>query len=135
MTKAAPAAGAKGGKAPNASRVRVPDFLLLRQPELHRLLNVLVDMRALHLYLVLLAASDFKTGEVITSYADLMAVCTPPRPERGQPRPGPTYKQLRGSIDQLEEQGLVRRGDKNAAQGTLQLFVKKRKTTAAISHV
>lgn len=130
MDKRIPAAGEKGGAKPRLSTIRCPEFIILKQAELTKLLNVVHDGLATRLYMLFLNMSDFKTGEVITSYADLMSLCTPPKPEKGRPGKGPTYKQVRTSIEQLITVDLVKRNaDKNEAQGMLRLYVRKRKTT------
>lgn len=131
-TKNTPAAGAKGGPAPLVATIRAPEFLVLKQSELTKLLNVLHDALTTRLYLLLLAESDFSTGEVLTSYAHLMEMCAPPRPEKGGRGKGPTYKQVRVAIEQLITYELVKRNaEKNVAQGMLRLYVRKRKTTRA----
>lgn len=68
--------------------------------------------------------SVFETGEFLGSYAGLMELCTPPQPERGKRRPGPSMKVLRRSIDDLVAHGVLERGLKNLEQGQLRLFVK-----------
>lgn len=122
-----PAAGAKGGPAPLPAGLQVPAFLRLEGDELHAVLNVLRDPLVGHLYLLLLVQMRFTNGEFLASYARLMKLCTPPQPERGRRRPGPTYKQLRRAVDDLEAAGLVRRAEGNEAQGQLRLYLTPRK--------
>lgn len=130
MDKRIPAAGEKGGATPKVSTIRCPEFLVLKHDELVKLLNVVHDGLATRLYMIFLNISDFKTGEVLTSYADLMSLCKPPKPEKGRPGKGPSYKQVRTAIEQLITCSLVKRNaDKNEAQGLLRLYVRKRKTT------
>lgn len=132
MARNPPAAGAKGGPAPLVAALHVPKFLYLGQKELRALLNVLHDGVATRLYLILLAESDFKTGEILTSYARLMDLCTPPRPEKGGRGQGPTYQKIRYAIEQLITYGLVKRNaEKNEAQGMLRLYVKRRQKAPA----
>ena len=131
-----PAAGAVGGARPKTATIRAPEFLVLRQGELQALLNVLRDALTNRLYLIFLAESDFKTGEILTSYARLMDLCAPPTPEKGGRRSGPTQRQIRYAIEQLINTGLVKRNaEKNEAQGILRLHVRKRKITTANFHV
>lgn len=131
--KNTPAAGAKGGPAPLLATIRPPEFLILRTAELARLLNVLRDDLSTRLYLILLAESEFDSGEVLTSYARLMDLCAPPVPEKGRRRPGPTYKQMRCAVDRLVDVGLLRRNaTTNEAQGMLRLKVPRRKKAQAL---
>lgn len=122
-----PAAGAKGGPAPLPAGLQVPAYLRLEGDELHAVLGVLRDPLAGYLYLLLLVQMRFTDGEFMASYARLMELCTPPQPERGRRRYGPTYKQLRRAVDDLAAVGLVHRGDGNEAQGQLRLFLTPRK--------
>lgn len=121
-----PAAGAKGGPAPRLAAMDVPDFLRLDKGELHHLLALLRDPLLTHVYFVLVANSVFKTGEFLGTYARLMDLCTPPAPERGRRRPGPTYKQLRRVVDDLVRFKLARRGEFNESQGQLRLHLQPR---------
>lgn len=128
-----PAAGAKGGAAPRLARVHVPDFLRYAGGELEILVNVLRDPLARSVYELLQIGSVFQTGECCTTYAHLIDMCTPPAPERGRRRPGPTYKQLRRAIDDLVGVGLAVRADTNEAQGQLRVFVAPRKPSSTPS--
>ena len=102
----------------------VPEFLRLEQSEIHRLLHVLRDPLTTHVYMLLLAHSDFKTGEFLGGYHRLMELCTPPIPERGRRRPGPSYEQLRRAVRDLVAIVLAWRDNaQNAAQGQLRLKV------------
>lgn len=127
------AAGESGGRAPYAATLaNVPDFMRLEANELLVLLNVLRDPLAVHLYLLLLTQMDYTGGEFMSSYARLMELMTPPAPERGRRRSGPSYKQVRTALDSLIACGLVNRGLKNAEQGQLRLHLASRiKTTNA----
>lgn len=105
------------------AHLHVPDFLMWDRIELHVLTNVLRDGDATQVYMALREYSDFVTGEFNGGYHNLMALCTPPRPERGPRRLGPSYKTMRRIIDDLIKVGLVQRLDavKNKLQGQLRL--------------
>lgn len=120
MTKAA---GEHGGRAPLPAALHTPDFLRLEGWELWELLNRLRDPIATSLYLLLLVQMRYTDGHFLGTYARLMDLMTPPIPERGRRRPGPTYKQLRNAVDDLIRAGLVKRGPKNAEQGELRLYL------------
>lgn len=122
-----PAAGAPGGAAPRLTRLHVPDFLRFATGELETLVNVLRDPLCTQVYILLCLGSVFQTGEFLGSYARLIDLCTPPAPERGKRRAGPTYRQLRRAVDDLVGVGLVVRADTNEAQGQLRLWVAPRK--------
>ncbi len=107
--------------------VFLPDFLRLEKRELHSLLNTLRDPLTVHLYLVLLAHADFERGDLLTNYARLRVLMTPPQPERGKRLPAPTLKQVRRAVDWLIAVNLVKRdAEENAAQGLLKLRVRPR---------
>ena len=121
-----PAAGASGGRAPYPAAIHVPDFMRLEGAELVTLLQVLRDPLAVHLYLLLLTQMQYTSGEFLSSYARLMELLTPPTPERGRRRSGPSYKQVRTAIEALISVDLVRRGRDNEAQGQLRLRLASR---------
>lgn len=98
----------------------------LEGAELVTLLAVLRDPLAVHLYLLLLVQMSYTEGHFMATYARLMDLMTPPMPERGRRRPGPTYKQIRTALDSLVSVDLVRRGRDNAAQGQLRLWLAPR---------
>jgi hypothetical protein len=105
----------------------VPDFLFLEHEELRVLLHVLRDPLATHVHMLLLTHSNFATGEFLGGYHRLMELCTPPQPERGKRRPGPSFEQLRRVVRDLIENALVmRNAAANAAQGQLRLQLKPR---------
>lgn len=135
MARNAPAAGASGGRAPLPATIFVPDFMRLEAHELHQLMNCLRDPLAVHLYLLLLVQMQYTSGEFSSSYARLMELCTPPAPERGRQRPGPTYKQVRTALDSLITAGLVVRGLKNAEQGELRLHLQSRQKPAKTAQI
>jgi hypothetical protein len=89
------------------------------------LFNKLRDPLCTHLYLLIEGHSVFETGEFLGSYAALMELCTPPQPERGRRRLGPTMRVLRRAIDDLVQMGMLERSDTNEAQGQLRLFITK----------
>lgn len=110
----------------------VPEFLRLEQREINTLLHVLRDPLTTHVFLLLQAHSDFKTGEFLGGYHRLMELCTPPIPERGQRRPGPSYWQLRRVVDDLIKFALAARdATQNALQGQLRLQLTPRERKAA----
>ncbi|HEX7890306.1 MAG TPA: hypothetical protein VF522_13175 [Ramlibacter sp.] len=122
-----PAAGTRQGAAPRLAVLKAPQFIRLDQAELTFLLHMLRDSQALHLYLLLCAHADFRSGELCTTYARFIELMTPPQPERGRRRPGPSYPQVRRLVDDLEAMNLVRRDRaQNAAHGQLRLFITPR---------
>ena len=122
-----PAAGAPGGAEPRLAALRLPDFMRLEGTELVSLLHVLRDPLAVHLYLLLLVQMQYSEGHFLGTYARLMDLMTPPAPERGRRRAGPTYKQLRNALESLVSAGMVRRDERNAEQGQLRLWLASRK--------
>ena len=99
-----------------------PEFLRLEKFEIQTLLHVLRDPLTTHAYLLMLAGSVFETGEFLGGYHDLIALSTPPKPERGARMPGPTYDQLRRVIKDLEGIALAMRDTtQNKLQGQLRL--------------
>lgn len=116
---------------PLPAALYVPDFLRKDEPELRVIFDALRDPLVGYLYDLILMQSNFADGHFLSSYARLMELCTPPKPERGRRRPGPTLKQLRNAIDDMERFGLLRRGETNQAQGQLRLWVTPRKKERA----
>lgn len=115
---------------PKPSGIRVPKFITLVQRELVTLLNVERSAAAIQIYLLLLCISDFKTGEIITSYGFLEDLCKPPSREKGGRRGGLSNDQIQRTVRSLIECGLVKRNaQKNEAQGMLRLYVRKLETT------
>lgn len=106
--------------------LHLPEFMRLEGLELVTLLHVLRDPLAVHLYLLLLVQMSYTEGHFMATYARLMELMTPPTPERGRRRAGPTYKQLRNALDSLISVDLVRRGRDNEAQGQLRLWLAPR---------
>lgn len=129
-TKHGPAAGSPGGAAPRLAKLHVPQYLRLDQGELQTTLDVLRDPLVTHVFLLMQAFSDFKTGEFHGTYARLMDLCTPPAPERGRRRPAPSYKQLRRAVDDLVAIGMARRGETNESQGQLRVYLAPRDRNA-----
>lgn len=124
-TRNAPAAGASGGRDPLPAVYRAPRFINREQGELHVLHNNLRDPLCTHLLNIIESYIVFETGEFLGSYAALIDLCTPPQPERGPRRKGPSMRVIRRAIDDLEHAGLLRRGSKNMEHGQLRLFVTK----------
>ena len=118
-----PAAGSSGGRAPLPATLFVPRFAHYSAEVLHVLLHVLRDSFAFHLYALIHAHCVFETGEFYGSYARLMELMTPPQPERGKRRSGPSYWTLRRCIDDMEREGLLKRSTTNEAQGQLRLWL------------
>jgi hypothetical protein len=118
-----PAAGASGGPQVRPTRLRAPSFLRLSGPELDALWNRAGHELAGSIYLLLIGGSVFAgkyAGTGLATYAQLQALCRPPRPERGQWAPPPTLKRVRTALAALESAGLVARdGESNAMQGQL----------------
>lgn len=123
-SKTIPAAGTRQGAAPLAAAIHLPSRISLSHDELHVLIRLLKEPLAAHTYLLLRAQADFADGHVLTNYARLMDLMTPPQPERGKRMPGPSYEQLRRVLRDLEGLGLIRRDSgKNAAQGQLRAWL------------
>lgn len=117
----APAAGASGGRAPLPATFFPPAFTYLAEE--FPILVTLQDPIAGWLYILIKGHCVFNTGEFLGSYARLMELMTPPQPERGKRRSGPSYKTLRRCIDDLERVGLLKRSTSNEAQGQLRLWL------------
>lgn len=112
---------------PLPATIFTPDFIRLEGVELKHLLNTLRDPLCTQILLLVITQSDFKTGHLLTNYARLIELCTPPQPERGRRMDGPTLKQVRRAIDWLEGCNLIKRdASENAAQGLLKLSVRRR---------
>lgn len=122
--KFGPAAGTPQGPEPLPATFFPPQFARLNDEELRTLLHAERDSNLLHVYLLLRTGCDFTSGHMLTTYARLIELMTPPQPERGRRREGPTYKQLRTALDTLEAHDMIRRDlGSNAAQGQLRLYV------------
>lgn len=115
---------------PLPATLHAPKFLQLEQLELRALLNQCRDPLSVHLFFLIVSQAEFDTGHLLTNYARLIELCTPPQPERGRRMTPPTLKQVRRALDWLEACDLVRRDAAgNEAQGMLRLYVRKRKKT------
>lgn len=113
-----------------------PEFLFLSHDELRILFNVLRDPLATQAYQLMLMHSNFQTGEFLGGYHRLMELCTPPQPQAGKRRPGPSLQQLRRVVGDLIAEGLVSRdAAANAAQGQLRLQLRPRDQKAASSEL
>lgn len=126
MASAPAAAGTTRGRAPLPATLHAPDYIRLEKLELAALLNKLRSPLAVHTYLLLMTQMVYTSGEFLGGYARLMELMTPPPPERGRRREGPTYKQVRTAVADLIAVGLVTRGDTNEEQGQLRLFLAPR---------
>lgn len=114
---------------PKPSGVRAPRFVTLVQRELVTLLHVDRTGAALQVYMLLLCISDFKTGQILTSYDYLQEMTQPPMREKGGRRGGLSIDQIRRVVARLIEYGLVKRNAAaNEAQGQLRLYVRKLET-------
>lgn len=112
---------------PLPATIFTPEFIQLGHVELQPLLNGLRDPLCSHLLLLIVTQGDFKTGHLVTSYARLIELCTPPQPERGRRLAGPTLKEMRRALEWLEGARLIKRDKaENAAQGMLKLSVRRR---------
>lgn len=112
---------------PLPATLHAPEFLRFEHVELQALLNQVRDPLCVHLFFLITSQADFKSGHLLTNYARLIELCTPPQPERGRRMTPPTLKQVRRALDWLIEARLVKRdAAHNAAQGMLHLYVRKR---------
>ena len=115
---------------PKQSGVRAPKFLNLVQRELLTTLHVERDPLMTQVYLLLLCISDFKTGEVLTSYAYLAEMTSPPTREKGGRRGSTSEYQMQRRVAKLVSYGLVARNPaRNEAQGMLWLKVRRLETS------
>lgn len=113
---------------PLPATLHAPKFLQLEQLELRALLNQCRDPLCVHLFLLIVSQADFATGELQTNYARLIELCTPPAPERGRRMAPPSLMQVRRALEWLIASNLVKRdAARNEAQGTLRLYVRRRK--------
>lgn len=113
---------------PLPATLHAPKFLQLEQLELRALLNQCRDPLCVHLFLLIVSQADFNTGELQTNYARLIELCTPPAPERGRRMAAPSIDKVRRALQWLITCGLVKRdAARNEAQGTLRLYVRRRK--------
>jgi hypothetical protein len=119
-THRARAAGASGGAKPLPTTI-FPPFHYKSKEVQYILLNVLRDPLCTHIYDLVHSYSVFRTGEFLGTYVRLIELCTPPQPERGKRRPGPSMQKVRRAINDLVQQGLLMRGEANKAQGQLRL--------------
>ena len=125
-----PAPGASGGERPRLATLQAPPYTRLDKAECDAL-GKLKDQLCAWIYLLLCMHADFQSGELLTSYARLIALSTPPKPERGRARLGPSYWQMRRAIDDLERARLVVRHEYNEAQGQLRLYIRPRDSRTA----
>lgn len=120
---------------PLPATVTVPDFLLCHGRELKTTLNDLCDSTCTHLLMLIICHSDFKTGWFLGSYARLQALSTPPKPEQGRRRDGPTLKEIRSALERLIAAGVVWRDASNLHNKQLRLRVWPRDVKAASAEI
>lgn len=107
--------------------IKVPRYLRQEQWELESILNVCHDALATRIYLLLIAGAEFRSGEIVTNYKRLRALCSPNRPQGGQRKLPWSYWQIRNAVDELARLGLVSRDvSQNEALGELRLYVHPR---------
>lgn len=125
-----PAAGASGGAPVRDAEIWLPEFLRFDRAEMVPVIGT-GCRTTIALYWLVVAHSDFSSGEFLGGYARLIALLTPPAPRRG-PRPaGPTMWEVRKAVDNLVKLHVLRRGTTNAEQGQLRLFCHPRDEEAA----
>ena len=115
-----PAAGTTKGPKARDAFINPPRTVAFDQLELVALLT-LKDALAYAVYFLFRNVCDFEDGSIPPmTYAQLIGLLTPPRPERGRRAPGPSYEQLRRVMRDLELVDLIVRDSAgNAAQGQL----------------
>jgi hypothetical protein len=107
------------------SRTQSPEFVTLYRWE-RVALRMLSNVARL-LYEELVGLSSFKSGEISTSYAQLIALLTPDQPAHGRRLPAPTLKQIRSAMDELQDADLIARNKAlNVEAGKLTLAVESR---------
>lgn len=116
-----PAAGASGGRDVYRSEIWMPEWIRFDHAELIAVAN-LRNPIAWHVYLYVVAYSDFATGEFLGKYQILQSYLTPDAPQRGPRGKGPTMWALRKAVDQMIDAHILRRGSTNEEQGQLRLF-------------
>lgn len=118
-----PAAGTTKGPRPRDGVVHPPKVLAFPQLESVTLLT-LKDQLAYAVYFLLRCVADFEDGSVHVTYAQLIGLLMPPRPERGRRATPPTYEQIRRVLRDLESVGLVvRDAGRNAVNGQLRMVL------------
>ena len=109
------------------SRTQSPDFVTLYRWE--RVALRMLSGVARLLYEELVSLSSFKSGEISTSYAQLIALLTPDQPAHGRRLPAPTLKQIRTAMDELQAVDLIARNKAlNIDAGKLTLAVENRES-------
>lgn len=109
------------------SRTQSPEFVTLYRWE-RVALRTLSGVARL-LYEELVGLSSFKSGEISTSYAQLIALLTPDQPAHGRRLPAPTLKQIRSAMDELQAADLIARNKAlNIDAGRLTLAVESRES-------
>lgn len=114
------------------SRIQSPEFVTLYRVERTKLRTLSWVARLL--YEELVSLSNFKTGEIATSYAQLLALLTPDQPAHGRRLAAPTLKQIRSAVDELQGADLVARNQAlNEQAGKLLLHVESRESARLAS--
>jgi len=109
------------------SRTQSPEFVTLYRWE--RVALRMLSSVARLLYEELVGLSSFKSGEISTSYAQLIALLTPDQPAHGRRLPAPTLKQIRSAMDELQDAELIARNKAlNIDAGKLTLAVESRES-------
>lgn len=112
------------------ARNTAPLWAVLSQIEILKLRQL--PCWARDLFHQLIYMSDFRTGLVSTSYAQLIALLDCDQPPSGPRYASPTLKQVRTALDWLNAMGLAWRDvDQNEAKGELKIFVVARKKILA----
>jgi hypothetical protein len=117
------------------ARNTAPPFGIVGQAEILKLRQLPAWVRWLLLELRLM--SDFQTGMVSTSYAQLVAMLDCDQPQTGGRRlESPTLKQVRTALDWLDAMGLaVRDKRNNEAKGVLKIRVTAASSLSASASV
>jgi hypothetical protein len=103
---------------------KTPNFARIEQVEIHYLFNVFREATTAYIYQLIKMHADYKTGEFLGNYPRLVALSTPPKPERGRSVPGPSLEQVTRAVRDLISVGLLSRdAENNTAQGQLRLQV------------
>lgn len=101
--------------------------LTIHKDDVNQLLQAIREPLPCQVYLLLLVNCD-AGGLVKTSYASLIDLCTPPRPERGRSLPKPSMHQMRRAVGLLEAANMVyRNAEQNITTGHLWLMVHRHK--------
>lgn len=116
------------------ARNSAPPFAVVAQQEFIKVRQLPAWAR--WLFLELVAMSDFKTGAVSTSYAQLVALLGCDQPQTGGRRlDEPTLKQVRTGLDWLVAMNLIARdSERNEKQGHLRIFIVQVRASVSASN-